>query len=156
MSEPGDENQTWALALIAAVVLAVVIGVIGLAASRIVGERPAHNAPVAAAVDNVAVERIVFEPGASALMPEAVERLVRFAEAARLEGRRVVVTPIVPPDAPAAAELVLQRVQEIGHALQANGVAPGQVVVQPAQTAQTAQTAPTVSGDSHRVDLTLE
>lgn len=159
MSDQNDENQTYALFMVGAIVFAVVVGVIGLAASRSGADGPAvatQQAVVAptAVATAASAERVYFEPGSAALPPEASELLVRVAEAARASGQAVVISGYhdASGDPARNEELAKERALAVRHALEANGVAPDRLVMsKPALT--------TGDGDpreARRVELRLE
>jgi outer membrane protein OmpA-like peptidoglycan-associated protein len=130
MSDQDDDVQKYALWAVAFVVLLVVVGVIGLAASRVLH---APRASGSAATDSVtatpaaatpAVERIYFDVGQDSLPADATDVLNRVAEAARSNGGTVLISGFhdASGDAAANAELAKRRAQRVQHALEANGV----------------------------------
>jgi outer membrane protein OmpA-like peptidoglycan-associated protein len=159
MSDQNDDNQTYALFLVGAIVFAVVAGVIGLAASRSGADRPPVATQEAAAAPTAAApvgagERVYFEVGSAALPPEASELLVRVADTARASGQSVVISGYhdASGDPARNEELAKERAMAVRHALEANGVAPDRLVMaKPALT--------TGGGDpreARRVELRLE
>jgi outer membrane protein OmpA-like peptidoglycan-associated protein len=161
MTDQNDENQTYALFLLAAIVFAVVAGVLGLAISRSGPDRPPVSTPAAvpatqapAAAPTSSVDRVYFEVGSAALPVDAAEVLGRFAQAARATGRAVVISGFhdASGDPARNAELAKERAFAVRHALEANGVAPDRLVLsKPALT--------TGDGDARearRVELRLE
>lgn len=126
MSDQDDDVQKYALWAVALVVLLVLAGVIGLAASRLLHAPRAASAatttPAAAATP--AVERIYFEVGQDSLPADATDVLNRVAEALRSAGGSVLISGFhdASGDAAANAELAKRRAQRVQHALEANGV----------------------------------
>jgi outer membrane protein OmpA-like peptidoglycan-associated protein len=159
MSDQNDENQTYALFLVGAIVFAVVAGVIGFAANRSLADRPAVATQEAAVAPTAVAlagpgERVYFEVGSAALPPDASDLLVRVAEAARASGQSVVISGYhdASGDPARNEELAKERALAVRHALEANGVAPDRLVMsKPALT--------TGDGDpreARRVELRLE
>jgi outer membrane protein OmpA-like peptidoglycan-associated protein len=120
--------QKYALGAVAFVVVLVLTGVIGLAASRVLhAPRPGGPAAAAATAGTAAapgVERIHFEVGQDSLPADATDVLNRVAEAARSNGGTVLISGFhdASGDAAANAELAKRRAQRVQHALEANGV----------------------------------
>jgi outer membrane protein OmpA-like peptidoglycan-associated protein len=155
MSDQNDENQTYALFLVGAIVLAVVAGVIALAGSRIGSDRSAPVTPAAAAAPTASIaDRLYFEVGSAALPVDATTVLMRLADEARTTGRSVVISGFhdASGDPVRNAELAKERAFAVRHALEANGVAPDRLLLsKPALT--------TGDGDARearRVELRLE
>ena len=131
MSDQDDDVQKYALGAVAFVVVLVLAGVIGLAASRVLqAPRPAGPAAAAATAGTGAtaaatgVERIYFEVGQDSLPADATDVLNRVAEAARSNGGTVLISGFhdASGDAAANADLAKRRAQRVQHALEANGV----------------------------------
>lgn len=132
MSDQDDDVQKYALWAVALVVLLVLAGVIGLAASRVLhvpraagmAATAGATATPAAAAATPAVERIYFEVGQDSLPADATDVLNRVAEAIRSTGGSVLISGFhdASGDAAANAELAKRRAQRVQHALEANGV----------------------------------
>jgi len=133
MSDQDDDVQKYALGAVAFVVVLVLAGVIGLAASRVL-QAPRTAGPAATATAATAgtrataaatgVERIYFEVGQDSLPADATDVLNRVAEAARSNGGTVLISGFhdASGDAAANADLAKRRAQRVQHALEANGV----------------------------------
>jgi outer membrane protein OmpA-like peptidoglycan-associated protein len=134
MSDPNDDAQNVALAVIAGVVALVVAGVIALAAGTI-GASATRAKPVAAAApadEALRVERVYFEIGSDALSAEAQTVLAGLADAAREQDGTVVLISgfhDASGDPARNAELAKQRALAVRHALEANGVALERLVL---------------------------
>jgi len=130
MSDQDDDVQKYALGAVAFVVVLVLAGVIGLAASRVL-QAPRTAGPAATATAGTrataaatGVERIYFEVGQDSLPADAIDVLNRVAEAARSSGGTVLISGFhdASGDAAANADLAKRRAQRVQHALEANGV----------------------------------
>ena len=139
MSDAHDDAQNYALAVIAAVVALVIAGVLTLSISRS-GPPKAPKAPAqaAAAPAAAAAPRVYFEVDSDALPGDAAELLARVAEEARAKpGAAVLISGFhdASGDPEHNADLAKRRAQAVRHALEANGVAPAQLVLdKPQQT----------------------
>ncbi|MBP5988733.1 OmpA family protein [Piscinibacter sp.] len=139
MSDANDDAQNYALAVIAAVVALVIAGVLTLSISRS-GPPKAPKAPAqaAAAPAAAAAPRVYFEVDSDALPGDAAELLARVAEEARAKpGAAVLISGFhdASGDPEHNADLAKRRAQAVRHALEANGVAPAQLVLdKPQQT----------------------
>ena len=139
MSDANDDAQNYALAVIAAVVALVIAGVLTLSISRS-GPPKAPKAPAqaAAAPAAAAAPRVYFEVDSDALPVDAAELLARVAEEARAKpGAAVLISGFhdASGDPEHNADLAKRRAQAVRHALEANGVAPAQLVLdKPQQT----------------------
>lgn len=139
MSDANDDAQNYALAVIAAVVALVIAGVLALSISRS-GPPKAPKAPAqaAAAPAAAAAPRVYFEVDSDALPGDAAELLARVAEEARAKpGAAVLISGFhdASGDPEHNADLAKRRAQAVRHALEANGVAPAQLVLdKPQQT----------------------
>ncbi len=143
MSDANDDAQNYALAVIAAVVALVIAGVLTLSISRS-GPPKAPKAPAQAAAAPVAADaaaaapRVYFEVDSDALPGDAAELLARVAEQARAKpGAAVLISGFhdASGDPEHNADLAKRRAQAVRHALEANGVAPAQLVLdKPRQT----------------------
>ncbi len=139
MSDANDDAQNYALAVIAAVVALVIAGVLTLSISRS-GPPKAPKAPAqaAAAPAAAAAPRVHFEVDSDALPGDAAELLARVAEEARAKpGAAVLISGFhdASGDPEHNADLAKRRAQAVRHALEANGVAPAQLVLdKPQQT----------------------
>ena len=139
MSDANDDAQNYALAVIAAVVALVIAGVLTLSISRS-GPPTAPKAPAqaAAALATAAAPRVYFEVDSDALPGDAAELLARVAEEARAKpGAAVLISGFhdASGDPEHNADLAKRRAQAVRHALEANGVAPAQLVLdKPQQT----------------------
>lgn len=139
MSDANDDAQNVALAVIAAVVALVIAGVLTLSISRS-GPPKAPKAPAqaAAAPAAAAAPRVYFEVDSDALPGDAAELLARVAEEARAKpGAAVLISGFhdASGDPEHNADLAKRRAQAVRHALEANGVAPAQLVLdKPQQT----------------------
>ena len=133
MSDANDDAQNYALAVIAAVVALVIAGVLTLSISRS-GPPKAPKAPAqaAAAPAAAAAPRVYFEVDSDALPGDAAELLARVAEEARAKpGAAVLISGFhdASGDPEHNADLAKRRAQAVRHALEANGVAPAQLVL---------------------------
>lgn len=139
MSDANDDAQNYALAVIAAVVALVIAGVLTLSISRS-GPPKAPKAPAqaAAAPAAAAAPRVYFDVDSDALPGDAAELLARVAEEARAKpGAAVLISGFhdASGDPEHNADLAKRRAQAVRHALEANGVAPAQLVLdKPQQT----------------------
>lgn len=153
MGAQDDSNPTVALGVLAGVVLLVLAGVVALAAS--VATR--HRAPVAAEpVGRAALlgpsERLDFEPGSDRLPADAQEVLSRVADVVRGNlGTSVRITAFHGGAgvAPADAELARRRATAVRHALEADGVEPRALMLDPPRPAPGAADA----RDAGRVEI---
>ena len=159
MSDQNDDNQNYALMVLAGLVALVIAGVIGLAAHSTMGKiaKTAPSAANSAAAMVVAGEpegRIYFELGSDALPAESSELLVKVADAARAQAGKVVLISgfhDASGDAAKNAELAKNRALAVRHALEANGVAPDRLVMdKPMVTAGGAD-----AREARRVELRL-
>ena len=139
MSDANDDAQNVTLGVIAAVVALVIAGVLTLSISRS-GPPKAPKAPAqaAAAPAAAAAPRVYFEVDSDALPGDAAELLARVAEEARAKpGAAVLISGFhdASGDPEHNADLAKRRAQAVRHALEANGVAPAQLVLdKPQQT----------------------
>ena len=153
MSDANDDVQNYALAVLAGVVALVVAGVIALAVSTSRNAIPAK--PAAAAAAPQGQPRVYFEVDSDALPADAAEALNRVAEAARGKpGTTVLISGF--HDATGNPEhntdLAKRRAQAVRHALEANGVAPSQLVLdKPQETTGGAD-----AREARRVELRLQ
>lgn len=136
MSDQNDDNQNYALMLLAGLVALVIAGVLGLATRTglggVAGPKTAANAAVAAIVAGAPEGRIYFALGSEALPVEASEILVKVADAARMDTAKVVLISgfhDASGDAATNAELAKKRALAVRHALEANGVAPDRLLM---------------------------
>ena len=134
MSEQDDDNQNYALMVLAGIIVLVIGGVIALAArSGLTHGNATTPAPTLAAI--VAIEpdgRIYFELGSDALPAAASDVLVKVADAARAQPGKVVLISgfhDASGDAATNAELAKKRAQAVQHALEADGVAPDRLLL---------------------------
>lgn len=123
MSAQHDEQQAFALGLVLAIVALVVASVVALAVLK---SHAAHHAPVAASTE----QRIMFAAGQDRLTVSASEVLSGLADAARTNRTSMLVVSGV-FGAGVSIELAHRRALQVRHALQANGVAPGQISLTP-------------------------
>jgi outer membrane protein OmpA-like peptidoglycan-associated protein len=152
MSDANDDVQNYALAVLAGVVALVVAGVIALAIST---SRNAVPAKPAAAAAQEGQPRVYFEVDSDALPAEASEVLNRVADAARGKpGTTVLISGFhdATGNAEHNADLAKRRAQAVRHALEANGVAPSQLVLdKPQETTGGAD-----AREARRVELRLQ
>ncbi len=142
MSDANDDAQNVALGVIAAVVALVIAGVLTLSISRSgppkAPKAPAQAAAAPVAADAAAAPRVYFEVDSDALPGDAAELLARVAEEARAKpGAAVLISGFhdASGDPEHNADLAKRRAQAVRHALEANGVAPAQLVLdKPQQT----------------------
>ena len=153
MSDANDDTQNYALAVLAGVVALVIAGVLALAIGS-TADTPAAApeqgsaapasaeggaaAAMGAATADAALPRIYFDVDSDALPAEAADILARVAEQARAKpGSAVLISGFhdASGDAEHNADLAKRRAQAVRHALEANGVAPEQLVLdKPQQT----------------------
>ena len=157
MSEQDDEGQNFALIVLALVLGLVIAGVLTLAVSTTRGHSAPRAAQTSAAPGLEAAGpdgRIYFELGSATLPPDASAILVRVADAARAQaGKFVQISGYhdASGDAAKNAELAKERALAVRHALEANGVAPDQLVMdKPIVTTGGAN-----AREARRVDLRL-
>jgi outer membrane protein OmpA-like peptidoglycan-associated protein len=136
MSDQNDDSQNYALMVLAGLVFLVVGGVIALAAYKGMGASAKRDTATTAAVTAIVVGepegRVYFELGSDALPAEAVEILVKVADAARAQPGKVVLISgfhDASGDAATNAELAKKRAQAVSHALEADGVAPERLIL---------------------------
>lgn len=156
MSDANDDVQNYALAVLAGVVALVVAGVIALAVSTSRNAVPAKPAsPAAAAAAQEAQPRVYFAVDSDALPADASEVLNRVAEAARGKpGTTVLISGFhdATGNPEHNADLAKRRAQAVRHALEANGVAPSQLVLdKPQETTGGAD-----AREARRVELRLQ
>ncbi len=154
MSEHNDETEKHALIIVALVVLLAVSGAIGLgiASTRPRGAPP----PPPPAIEVVsAFEQVRFVAGQDSLPPDGQAALGRISDSARGNPGSVIViagTFDARSDAAARLDLAQRRLQQVRHALEANGVAPQQLI--------TAKPMPLRPGDdasqADRVEMRLQ
>ncbi len=139
MSDQQDGAEKFALTLVALLVAAVVAGSVGFGVSR------ARHATAAAAsevpADTMAVspvETLYFAVGDDQLPADANDVLSRMSVAARSNaGATIAVSGFhdASGDRAANEELARRRAEQVRHALEANGVAPSQIILdKPAET----------------------
>ena len=148
MNEPNDRAKKYAPIVLVGGVALVLAGVIALAVSTSPADsgksaaiKPmpelslAPIAPAVATSDAGEPEgRIYFEPGSGALPPDASAVLAEVADAARAQaGKVVLISGFVDTHGDAAqnADLAKRRAQAVRHALEANGVAPDHLLLDP-------------------------
>jgi len=141
MNDQNDDAQGYALMAVAGVVALVVTGVIALAVSTTIGKATAaadalapSTMPAGEASGGFAeVEgRVYFELGSDALPASASAMLVEVADAARVQGDKVVLISgyhDASGDPVRNAELAKNRALAVRHALEANGVPPERLVM---------------------------
>jgi outer membrane protein OmpA-like peptidoglycan-associated protein len=158
MSDNNDDEQNYALAVIAGVVALVVAGVIALAASTVMGKKaPAGTAGAApaAATAAAALPRIYFEVDSDALPADATAVLAGVADAARANPAAAVLISgyhDATGNPEHNADLAKRRAQAVRHALEANGVPPERLqLAKPQQTAGGAD-----PKEARRVELRLQ
>ncbi len=147
MNDSDDETLRYALGAVAGVVALVLAGVIALAASTAMNlQAPAGTQMAAGAGAGAAPAaeapldrgKLYFESGSAALPAEATGVLSRIAETARARaGSAVLISGFhdASGDPAANAELAKNRALAVRHALEANGVAAAQLVMdKPAMT----------------------
>lgn len=141
MSDANDDAQNYALGVIAAVVALVIAGVLTLSIARSGAPKaPTVATPAAAApaTEAAAAPRVYFEVDSDALPGDAMEVLNRVAEAARAKpGASVLISGFhdASGNPEHNADLAKRRAQAVRHALEANGVPVGQLVLdKPQQT----------------------
>lgn len=141
MSDANDDAQNYALGTIAAVVALVIAGVLALSIWRSGPPKGAAPAPLqtaaAPAAAVAAAPRVYFEVDSDALPADAAEVLAKVAEEARANGAAVLISGFhdASGDAEHNADLAKRRAQAVRHALEANGVAAAQLVLdKPQQT----------------------
>jgi len=153
VSVQDDDVQGYALGVVFGIIGLVVAGVIALASVTAL-HKPAAATAVAAASATL-VQRVYFDLGQDTLPGEAAEALARVADAAR-ENRQATVLISgfhdASGDRAANADLARRRALRVRHALEANGVAPSQLVLSKPALA-------TGQGDARearRVEVTLQ
>ena len=141
MNDQNDDAQGYALMAVAGVVALVVTGVIALAVSTTIGKATAAADALAPATMPAGeagggfaeVEgRVYFELGSDALPASASAMLVEVADAARVQGDKVVLVSgyhDASGDPVRNAELAKNRALAVRHALEANGVPPERLVM---------------------------
>jgi len=113
--------------LVVTLLLALVIGVLYVAWGRRAAVPPVDAAPSAEAASTTQ-ERIDFAAGSARLPADAVELLVRIADATRLvPGGRIEIVAWRP--AGADSLMARERAEAARHALEANGVMPARMRV---------------------------
>jgi hypothetical protein len=130
MSEQDGGTEKTGLVIVALVVLLVVFGVLGLGISK---SRPRTAAPPPLSQFEAPspVEQLRFTPGQDKLPLDSQDALGRIADKARGSAGAVVVisgTFAAGGDEAASRDLAQRRVQQVRHALEANGVPPQQLV----------------------------
>lgn len=154
MSDANDDVQNYALAVLAGVVALVVAGVIALAVSTSRSNVPAKPA-AAAATTQEGQPRVYFEVDSDALPADAGPVLNRVAEAARGKpGTTVLISGFhdATGNPEHNADLAKRRAQAVRHALEANGVAPSQLVLdKPQETTGGAD-----AREARRVEMRLQ
>lgn len=138
LSDQNDDSLHYPLLALAGIVALVMAGVLVLATSRGVGggarTASAGGPPAASRVVGEPTDRIDFEPGSDALPPRASERLVEIADAARRQSGKVVLISAFHAAGGAAvtnADRATKRALAVRHALEANGVAPERLLLDP-------------------------
>ena len=137
MNEQNDEAQSFALMVLAGLLVLVVGGVLALAIwSTQRATPPAQAATSANAMDkpdaSAPEARVYFEPASDALSNEAQAVLAQAAEAARADGSKSLLISgfhDASGDAAQNAELAKKRALAVRHALEANGVTPDRLVL---------------------------
>lgn len=153
MSDANDDVQNYALAVLAGVVALVVSGVIALAVSTSLGAVPAK--PAAAAAAQEGQPRVYFEVDSDALPGDALAVLNQVADAARGKpGTTVLISGFhdATGNPEHNADLAKRRALAVRHALEANGVAPSQLVLdKPQETTGGAD-----AREARRVEMRLQ
>lgn len=153
MSDASDDVQNYALAVLAGVVALVVAGVIALAVATSRSAVPAK--PAAAASAQEGQPRVYFEVDSDALPANASEVLNRVAEGARGKpGTTVLISGFhdATGNPEHNADLAKRRALAVRHALEANGVAPSQLVLdKPQETTGGAD-----AREARRVEMRLQ
>jgi hypothetical protein len=146
MNDQGDDAQTWALAVVAGVIVLVIGGVIALAAATSLGRATAPK-NMAAGEAPAPFETLYFDSGSDALPRQALDVLGRVSNQARAHAGAAVLVAVF--GEPRLAE---RRAVALRHALEANGVPPQQVVIVPAPP----ERAGTDAGAPQRADVWLQ
>ena len=154
MNEQIGETEKHGLIIVALVVLLVVSGAVGLGISSTRPRRAPPPPPPAVEVVS-AFEQLRFAAGQDSLPPEGQTALGRISDSARGNAGSVVVisgTFDARSNAAAHLDLAQRRLQQVRHALEANGVAPQQLI--------TAKPMPLRPGDdaaqADRVEMRLQ
>ena len=165
MNEQNDEAQSYALMVLAGLLVLVIGGVLALAIFSTQRAKPATKAaaPTSATATAAATAgadaaepeaRVYFETGSDALSNEAQAALTRAADAARADGSKSLLVSgfhDASGDAAQNAELAKKRAIAVRHALEANGVTPDRLVLdKPALTTGAAD-----AREARRVDVRL-
>ena len=147
MNDQNDDAQNFALMVLAGVVALVIAGVLALAiattggqgakveAAAVVSKPGAAGAGAAGAAVPALGEadaRVYFELASDALPGDGAADLARIADAARADAGKVVLISGYHDesgDAARNAELAKKRAFAVRHALEANGIAPGRLVM---------------------------
>jgi hypothetical protein len=145
-----DPAQGIALLTVALVVALVLALTLGVAVSR-TGARSAAAAGggAAAAPGEPPPTVLSFEAASAALPAQAFEALDSLSQALRQqEGTALLVVPFVAAGQPGQADLAVQRARAVAHAVEANGVDRGRIVIDPPARAAS-------GSDPQRVELRL-
>lgn len=144
MSVQDDDVQGYALGAVFGVVGLVVAGVIALACYKgLQSSRQVATSPGA--------QSVYFAADGESLSPDATELLARIAESARDNAQLLILVAGV-RDAAGDPALAHRRALRVRHALEANGVAPSQLVLgQPVRSRSAGQGA-----QGRRVEVTLQ
>lgn len=130
MNEQDGGTEKYGLVIVGIIVLLVVSGVLALGIST---ARHAVSAPGPSTRTEApsSFEQLRFAPGQDILPIDAQVALGRITDTARGNAGAVVVISSAfdaSTDAPAHQDLAQRRVQQVRHALEANGVSPAQLV----------------------------
>ncbi|MEY4561120.1 MAG: hypothetical protein RLZZ618_397 [Pseudomonadota bacterium] len=131
MSDTNDGTEKPAFILLTVLVTAVVAGVIGLGVAK--SHRAAPPNPLGAQAEMPQpVDRVRFDPGQDSIPIDGQPALNKMAQSARSTDGAVIVISggfNAGRDAAAHQALAVRRLAQIRHALEANGVAPSQLIM---------------------------